>query len=394
MKKFLDTFKGSAVLSAGTIVSQLLSIAILPLTISNYSPSTFGSNGLLVLFATLFGSLFTLNSEVLVFTKKSKLYALKIVIGNVKRCTVIFITGALITLLAVYFDMMKYWMLVLPASALQAIYLNLFYINNKFGKYKSMAVMVLFSSISSSVLPNVFYQFGIYGLFLSYILGLLCSIFINWSILCFILKHRSLKTRLEQQGLYVFFQGSVDQLNMSLSATVITLFYGSDFFGLYSLAIRLLNAPLSFISSSLSQVYAKKISENRKSYIFNQFLYAVIPLSLISYIILNLIVYFGEGIIPSNWLAISDLILILSFGYFARFIASALSHTPIIYNRLKQNFKIALIGSALSIFVFFSSYFLGFSQYTMLVLLSSVYTLYFSGCVFWYKALVNEKRNC
>lgn len=388
MRDFFETLKGGTILSLGSLVGQITSFAVLPLTMTNFEPHEFGTNGILVLLTMLLSSLMTFSSEVLVFQKKSITHSFKIVIGNIVRCSIIFVTLGPLSLLAMQYEEIKYYALIFPAAALQAMYLNIYYINNKLGKYHLMTIMVIINSLFTSVAPNVFEQYGIFSLFVSYMLGLIIAILFNFKVVLFCIKKYEFRTKLNKKGLYIFLQSGLDHFNITFSAVILTKLYGADFFGLYSLATRILNAPLSFISNSLSQIYAKKISETRSVITFKHFFYLVLILSLLSYISINVIFYFFNYLLPDSWGSISNFILILSVGYSVRFITSSFSHTPIIFNKLKLNAKIAFIGTITSLLVFMISGFLGVDSSMMLVALSIYFVVYYLSCLLWFKSLV------
>ena len=395
MSNISDLFKGGTVLSSSSLISQMLSFFVLPWTMLHFSPAEFGINGVLILITMLCSSFITLSTEVLVFSKQSKLHSIKIIIGNIVRCFAVLISIGLLSGLLTYSNSIGYWGLVLPCSALQAIYLNLYYINNKFGNYKMMGCMTVINSICTSIFPNAIYEYGVFSLFIGYMLGLTISIIINYRFVVFSINHRNKKFKIEYKGIYIFFQNSLDYFNATLSALMLTRFYGVEFYGMYTLALRVLNAPLSFISSSVSQIYAKKISQNRTKKVFNIFMTIIVIMSISGYLFIGLFIYFGTGLVPERWLMVSNYIYILSFGYVFKFIASSLSHTPVVFNALKNNAKLTLFGTLITLFIILISGFVGVDVVIMLVLLSIFYFVYYLICVLWFGRLVtnNEKKS-
>ncbi|WP_315981192.1 hypothetical protein [Aliamphritea spongicola] len=120
----LKDLKGGGCLSIGTAFCQVVSILILPWTMQNYTPGEFGLYSLLMILTSLLSAIFTFNSEVLVFSKESKLHSIKIINGNIKRC--ILIAACLLCVVLIfgrYFEYQNYW-LVLPFAALvQSVFL-------------------------------------------------------------------------------------------------------------------------------------------------------------------------------------------------------------------------------------------------------------------------------
>ncbi|WP_458576129.1 oligosaccharide flippase family protein [Aliamphritea spongicola] len=79
------------------------------------------------------------------------------------------------------------------------------------------------------------------------------------------------KYKFEKIGFYVFLQNSLDQASSAVVLSFIGTGYGTAMLGYYALATRLLSAPLKFISSSFSQVYAREMSEKKSLILFNKF---------------------------------------------------------------------------------------------------------------------------
>ncbi|MBN3563576.1 lipopolysaccharide biosynthesis protein [Aliamphritea spongicola] len=389
----LKDLKGGGCLSIGTAFCQVVSILILPWTMQNYTPGEFGLYSLLMILTSLLSAIFTFNSEVLVFSKESKLHSIKIINGNIKRC--ILIAACLLCVVLIfgrYFEYQNYW-LVLPFAALvQSVFFNLYYLNNKFGLFARMAVMSVISSLCTSILPNVVPIYGVISLYLSFVFGLFISILLNFRFVFFVIKKFRCKYKFEKIGFYVFLQNSLDQASSAVVLSFIGTGYGTAMLGYYALATRLLSAPLKFISSSFSQVYAREMSEKKSLILFNKFSNLMVFFSVVAYCGVNLILVYGDGFIPEGWKDVSKIVLILTIGYSIRFIASALSHTPIIYMKLKFNTKLAILGVGISMLVVLVSVWMNYHFNTMLTILSAWYLLYYFGCFKWYRLVVERNE--
>lgn len=389
----LKDLKGGAYLSIGTAFCQVVSIAILPWTIRNYTPNEFGVYSVLIIVTSLLSAMFTFSSEVLVFSRESKLHAIKIISGNIKRCFVIAICLVFVVLnIGYYFEVPSYWLILPFAALLQSIFFNLYYLNNKFGTFSRMAIMSAASSLCTSILPNVVPIHGVISLYLSFVCGLLISVLLNTKFLLFVMRNMRYKYKFEKLGFYVFLQNSLDQASAAVMLSIIGANYGAAMLGYYTLAVRLLSAPLTFVSSSVSQVYAKQMSEEKSYSLFIKFFKFVIFMSVFAYIGINITLDFGDGFIPNDWKGISKIVFILSVGYSIKFIASALSHTPVVYLRLRFNTQLAVLGIGVCLLIVLISVWMGVSFNMMLTILSVWYFLYYLGCLKWYGVLVKNNE--
>lgn len=375
-----------------TLFSQGLSLLVLPWTVQNFSPTSFGENGLITLLSTLIASIITLNSEVMIYQKRNNDSVNDIICGNIKRSLFIFAINLTIVFLVFYiFNYKNIWILIFILAPIQAIYTNIYNYSNKFGKYKIMSIMVIINSFCTSILPNVIYTHETYSLVFGYLLGMVTCLLINYRLVygsVFIKK-----SPLVTSGLYVFLQNSISIISQSALGTVLTLFYGSAFYGMYGMAIRILNAPMTFASSSISQVYAKEMSESRSLSLFKSTCFLSVTTSFLAYSIIVITFYFLDSLLPIEWTDVKPIIFIMAIAYLFWYPASCLSYTPIILNKLKYNFWISLLGLGLVQTVAISSGLFGITDTSMIKIMSLTQALYFLGCVFWYGKIVYEENN-
>jgi O-antigen/teichoic acid export membrane protein len=149
--------------------------------------------------------------------------------------------------------------------------------------------------------------------------------------------------------------------------------------GYYSISYQVLALPLLLISSNVSRVFLKKISEdygNKKS-MFANFTRIVKNLGLLSVITFSILAIFApmvsEYVFGKGYEETGKYIAILSFLYAFRFIASSISGAFVIYKKQKYsllfNTLISIAGGLIFIIVKIAC----FNIYTYFTIISIVY---------------------
>lgn len=398
--------KDGTVLALSSATGQIISLAFMPILLVYFSPSAFGQNAILILVGTLAASALTLSSEVLIYSQHSVCASIKIARWNFKKISKLLYAAIIFfpVLLFLPLPFNQVWLLLLFVGPLQAVYSNLYILNNKLGNFKTMGMMAICMSLFSSVVPGTIAAISQYGLFrnilydkllnnevwllfLAHATGLMIAAILNWKMILRISKLKAKKRKKTQSSLYFFLHSTLDQFYASILAFVITAGYGEAAYGMYSLALRFLNAPISFVAASISQVYARNLrSENPRS-VFRLYSALTISFAFLIYVAITLLFLYGSDYIPEHWTNLTYFVLILSVGYLFRFVASALSSTPIVFNKLKENFYIAIIGSLCPIGLAGGMGIFDFDLTELLKAFSAFYVGFFSFCFFWYKRL-------
>lgn len=395
------SIKDGSVLALGSALGQIISLVFMPVLLIYFSPIAFGQNAILILVGTLFASILTLSSEVLIYSCQSVSSAVKIVRWNFNKI-VKALCVAMVLLPFLFFTSLPFdniWLILFFVGPFQAVYSNLYILNNKLGNFRTMALMTICMSLFSSIVPgsicalieNFFPSFmlnnRVWILFLSYATGLLVAAVLNLKLVFRISKLRIKKNREKKSSLYFFIHSTLDQFYASLLAFVITFGYGEAAYGIYSLALRFLNAPISFGAATISQVYARNLRNGCPRTVFRLYFAVSILLSLVGYFAISILFFYGSKFIPAHWAEVTPFVLILSIGFMFRFVASALSSTPIVFNELKKNFYIAAIGSLCPVIL---AAVMGAFHLDLTLLLqafSGFYVVYFSFCFLWYKRI-------
>lgn len=146
-------------------------------------------------------------------------------------------------------------------------------------------------------------KFGYFGLFYGYILGLFTSILFMLLSKASILKgdYGVAKNSLKKYSdfpLKSLPSGLINMLALQLPTFFIFGFFGAQISGLYDIITRVLNAPITMVGKSVSQVFYQKISSdiNEGNQISGYILKSTSRLFLFMLIPMAIIFFFGETI--------------------------------------------------------------------------------------------------
>ncbi|MDQ3051240.1 MAG: oligosaccharide flippase family protein [Bacteroidota bacterium] len=142
-----------------------------------------------------------------------------------------------------------------------------------------------------------------------------------------------------------------DMAQSSFVIFLISGYFGAIATGLYGLTIRILQAPLNVIGSSVAIVFYKEVAEkiNRKEKITKLLRTTITTLALISLPLFIVIFIWGPElfgwVFGKDWREAGNFARILCPWLYLNFIASPLSHLPVILNKQRQYFLFSLIGN-------------------------------------------------
>lgn len=142
-----------------------------------------------------------------------------------------------------------------------------------------------------------------------------------------------------------------DMAQTSLVVFIISGMFGSVATGLYGLTMRILQAPLNVIGSSFTAVFYKEVSEkiNRRERITKLLRTTMGTLAMISFPVFLVMFIAGPALFSfvfgDPWREAGVYARIMCPWLFLNFIASPVSHLPVILNRQRQFFLYSLAGN-------------------------------------------------
>jgi O-antigen/teichoic acid export membrane protein len=142
-----------------------------------------------------------------------------------------------------------------------------------------------------------------------------------------------------------------DMAQTSLVVFIISGMFGSIATGLYGLTMRILQAPLNVIGSSFTAVFYKEVSEkiNRQERISKLLRTTMGTLAMISFPVFLVLFIAGPALFSfvfgEQWREAGVYARIMCPWLFLNFIASPVSHLPVILSRQRQFFLFSLAGN-------------------------------------------------
>ena len=272
--------KNTLILISGTVIAQLLPIAISPILTRLYTPEQFGVLSLFTALSILFGNTVAGKYEQAILLPQKKNDAIHLLaVGTVLTLGFAAITLVVVILFAGKISVLlktpqiKPWLFVLPLSFTG---LSLFNLLNYYGTRKKDYKLIALSKINRATATSLIQiglsflktAFGlISGLITGYYAGLM-TLFYKYA------KNKEFKgVKIKKHKLialaryykkFPFFSAPatlINRLATDMPNYLIPPFFGINELGLYALAFKIMSVPSYFIGDSISQVYTQEISE-------------------------------------------------------------------------------------------------------------------------------------
>ncbi len=173
------------------------------------------------------------------------------------------------------------------------------------------------------------------------------------------------------------------------------IFFSSSVVGFYALSLRILQAPLWLIGSSISQVYMKEAAERfNKNEDLEELLIKTIKLSgLVALPMLIILLAGGPWlfafIFGSAWREAGIYAQILAPWMFFDFIRYCIAQSPLVVGRTRSMFHISIIGNVVMIACFCIGGWVFRDVKTGFLLLSVFMSMYSIGVILWIRTIVN-----
>lgn len=190
--------------------------------------------------------------------------------------------------------------------------------------------------------------------------------------------------------------GITDMAQTSFVIFLISSYFGAIATGLYGLTIRILQAPLNVIGSSVAIVFYKEVSEKiqKKEMIVKLLRTTITTLSMISFPVFLVIFIWGPELFAfvfgKTWRESGVYASILCPWLFLNFIASPLSHLPVILNKQRLFFVFSLIGNVGVIISISAGAFI-FNEIKQSLILITVTQVIFQFCMLAFFIYITSK---
>lgn len=391
-------FKPIIQLASGSLIAQIITIVVSPISTRLYSTEELGTYTLLLTSVAIFGPILSLRYDTSIVTSRNKEEEFNLVFGSL---IIGFVFSVLVTIgYSIYLN--KNGILSEIGNSLAILLFFLLIINcfinilsaynNKNKEYKTLSQVYVSRTFFQNFFLVIFgiFKLGSLGLLLSQIIGSLVGLKKQLST---IIKEKELFKLVTLKGIKKILKTERKQFLFSTPATLlntssysilnffITGLFGIQVFGYYSMAYRILGLPLTLISTNMSKVFFQQAAdEYKESGSYNTILkkYSVITalvaipmvigLMLFSPIIFE--IFFGEG-----WGVSGEYIRILAPMFGIRLVVSTVSMSLII----SQKQQVEFILQSSFIFVSISAYMLckifNYDEFSFFTIISILYSL-------------------
>lgn len=384
----------------GTSISQIIPILAAPILSRIYTPSDYGLLGIYMSITAILFVFVTFQysqSIILTKTKEEEINTLALCLIFILSFT--FLTATLLIIFNFFqfnfFTQAKlgFWLYFIPFSIfLNGVNTILTKLLNKYQKYKALS----FSQISSSVSITVFSLFFGFilksheGLFIGFLIGQLSKfilLIINIKDIHF--HYQSITTlalkkvliRYKKFPIYSipteFLFGWTDQMPIYFFNS----FFNTAVVGNFNYGKRMVSLPISFITSSVGNVFAQKAAEEvnkngecKKLFISTLKMLAlpILPIFIILAIFAPFIFSFVFG---NKWTSAGEYVQILIPMFYLKAIVSPLSYMFIIRHKQNEDLILHIISFLFVAFSFYISYIFSYNIKTTLSLFSFSYCL-------------------
>ena len=396
-------------LMTGTTIAQAIPIAISPILTRIYTPDDFGVFAFFISIVGIMAVVSTGKYELsLILPKKESFtYQLLILSGLLVLGTAS--TYIIVMLSVSLFYNFDYIFYLLPITVIFIGLNNTFdKYNNRVKNYKLMSYQrVIKTTVESLVSISFMLLFSmktglVWGFVLGFFVSNITMLFVNMKTFkkkAFVVSKKKMKVlanRYENFPKYNMPHALLNTLSANIPIFLIPLYYGSYTLGLYAFGLKIVQAPLSLISSSMFNVLGQKMAEeySRGNEIKSLFKNIVLKLFLFTLVIIPVFVFMNNifaFIFGEEWEQAGYFIQIMSPWILLVFIISPLSTIPQIYNKQKKAFNIEIIRTILQITIFGISG-LYFSIETTLIILSLTSSVVILYSFNWYYKLIRRNN--
>jgi O-antigen/teichoic acid export membrane protein len=391
--KYLMSF---SLLASGSVIAQIFSMLLSPLTTRLYTPEQFGIYTIFITAISLFGPIICLKYEMSIVISKTD----RDIYSVIALCLLICIPLSLI--LSVFYGLLfisqEYSGIKLIISIIIIFLLLVTYglnnilvaHNNKNSLYKLISSVTVVKSVVSNGLMVIFgvLNFGVFGLLSSQLIANMAG-----------LRKQSEdinKDKLNQIDLKSIMKVAVKHRNQpkynALSALINTSIYSSinlfinntfsaAILGYYSLSYRVLGIPFSVISANIAKVFfdnavreQERIGSFRQVYIKTLWLLTLVILPL-STLLAILAPWIFSTIFGVEWRTAGIFVRLLSPMFAIRLIAESLTTSFIVAKKqhIEAIFQIFLFVGEL--IIYFATYNLNIQIENFLLMISTLYII-------------------
>ncbi|MDM7926578.1 MAG: oligosaccharide flippase family protein [bacterium] len=410
-------YRNVMILMSGTALAQVLPVAALPVLSRLYTPEHFGTYGLFLTISTSLAVLATGRYELAIPLPRKNEDAFHLVVLSAVLTAGFSLMILIMTVFArepvsrvLKNPEISMWLFGVSVSVLLlAGFQILNYWANRNNRYRDMAAgrVIQTGLMVVAALGLGFLNPGAGGLIVAGIAGQLAAVlFMAWR--TFTREQRAGMTiRIgglrEQARRYEKFprinsmHALMDMLQLNGIVFLISAFFGQKTLGFYSMTMRVLRTPLSFVGTSIAQVFYQRMSSD---YSAGREIESLVRKTTVRLAALAFPVFFTlflagprlfSAVLGPEWREAGVYAKILAPWLYLNFIYSPVSQLPLVLNRQGAGFFVGLGYNILILACVFIGYRTGDIRRGF-TLISIFVTLYLIGTLFWLFTISRQGR--
>lgn len=333
--------KNVAVLMSGSVIAQLVPIALSPILARLFNENDFGEYALFTATVNIISQLVCLKYDMAIAVAKTDDEATRLFYGSV----LLSIMVSLITFIAFPLAENKIWVYFLPASAfLTGLYNAVLNYNIRLSNFKDISSGNIIKSVSMVASQIILMLMGVGGA--SLVIGQVIAYFFGnlrliKNIKRYLIPHKLseiLATMKENISypIYIMWGSIAGSLVYNLTSYSLAYFYTEAQLGYYSFINRVLAVPLTMIGTSVGQAFLSEATESKKAQ-SEAFTFVTRALFLLSIPISVGLFLFAEPFIEivfgESWLPCAVYLKLLLPLFVTRFVVTPISTTAIVMGK-------------------------------------------------------------
>ena len=415
LSKLKSEFAKSVItLVSGTVISQIIVLALYPIISRIYTPEESAYYSVYMRIIVFISTIATARFEFALALPKRIEHAFSLYRLLIQLILISFIISLFIVVLVALFwskeSTSTFILLMVPIGFAPLCLMN---IGNNWGlrngDFKEISKVRMLHSLSMNA-SNIFFGFlglGYKGLILGYIVGVILPA--SW----FTRKYHLLKLKFKDFALkkryrvigktyQEFPKINLPHALMDISREMLIVFFILLYFdkttlGSYDFSFKILKLPLTVLGSAMGQVYFQKIAakNNNGESLVEITLLTMRNLFLISIIPFGILYFFGESLFSfvfgKEWTLAGKYSELMAPWLMMNLIVSPISQLPVVLGRLKSFFLVGLTGSVLLLVLFVLPYFnTHLSFLTLLNYINYSQTIFLIFVMFWFIGLCKK----
>ncbi len=397
-----DFSRNIMTLMTGTGLAQAIPVLFSPLLTRIFSPAEFGKLAFFMSLCAILSIISTGRYELSVMLPKKDVEAFNIMVLIVIASFAISLAIlSIIVLFSPYIleilnsPVSFQYLLLLPAGIfLTGTFQGLNYWLNRKKKYKVISTVRILQSLATALISIFlgYIGFNSNGLIIGFLIGCIIPVV---PLIYVLITRRSLISKYQIKAIgktyidyprFMMPTALMDTTAMQAPVFFINKFFSSVIVGSYSLASRVVTAPIGVISGAIGQVYFQKVAtivSHHSGTVLPVVLKTARTLVLISIILFTPFFFWGEDlfrvIFGAQWGEAGKYVEIISVAMFIRFIVSPLSTIFISTNRIRVGAAWQTFYFCTTLTIFFVGRNLHFQDLLWLYVIHEIvlYTIYF-----------------